>query len=70
MSDVATSKARLAALTRHRGSQDSEVIEARRVLRESRAMDYIRQLADEAPPFTAEQRLRIAAILCSPQARK
>jgi hypothetical protein len=66
LSDTLHHRARVAVLTRHRGDHDTEVLEARRALRESVAIDYIRKLADEAPPFTAEQRLRIAAILCSP----
>ena len=68
MSDTLHHRARVAVLTRHRGDHDAEVLEARRALRESKVMDQIRRLADESPPFTAEQRLRLAAILCNPAA--
>lgn len=45
---------------------DAEVRAARLELRESKLVNAIRELADAAPPFSAEQRLRIAAILCNP----
>jgi len=59
--------ARLATLYR-RGyrDHDAEVRDARLALRESLVMDAIRKHVDTAPPLTAEQRLRIAAILCNP----
>lgn len=48
------------------GDHDAEVQQARLDLRESKVMAAIRENVDAAPPFTAEQRLRIAAILCAP----
>ena len=45
---------------------DAEVIQARLDLRESKLMASIRENVDAAPPFPAERRLRIAAILCNP----
>ena len=45
---------------------DALVEAARQDLRESLVMAAIRKHVDAAPPFTAEQRLRIAAILCNP----
>jgi hypothetical protein len=59
-------RAGLAGMTRWHGSHNAEVAQARRELRESLLMDHIREAVAAAPPFTAEQRLRIAAILCNP----
>lgn len=57
----------LAALKRGgRPDHDAEVRAARLALRESLVMAAIRKHVETAPPFTAEQRLRIAAVLCSP----
>lgn len=60
-------RAKLASL--YRGGyrdHDAEVQAARLALRESLVMASIRKHVETAPPFTAEQRLRIAAVLCSP----
>jgi hypothetical protein len=60
-------RSKLATLYRRGyGDHDAEVVEARRQLRESLVIGAIRKHVDAAPPFTAEQRLRIAAILCNP----
>lgn len=55
-------RARLAALSRHH-PDGPEVDDARRDLRAARAEDYIRELVDQAPPLTDDQRRRLVAIL-------
>jgi hypothetical protein len=54
---------RLNALSRYRAPDDPDVAAARRDLRAARAEEYIRKIVDAAPPLTAEQRARLAAIL-------
>lgn len=44
----------------------ADVTELRRQLRAERLEEHIRKVVDEAPPLTAEQRERLAAILRSP----
>lgn len=56
-------RARYASLCRSRTPDDPDLLAARRDLRASRAEDYIRALVDTAPPLTAEQRTRLAALL-------
>lgn len=56
-------RAKHAALRRRRSPDDPAVIDARRDLKAARLADHIRSLVDEAPPLTAEQRSRLAAIL-------
>lgn len=48
------------------GAPPEQITEARQCLKAAKADAYIRELVESAPPFTAEQRLRLAAILCSP----
>lgn len=60
---VAQSRARHAALTRHRGPDDPSVVEARRALADLVTEDYVRKLVDQAPPLSDDQRARLAAIL-------
>lgn len=57
--------ARLATLYR-KSAPPEQIADARQCLKFVKGMDIVRKLVDEAPPFTAEQRLRIAAILCNP----
>ena len=59
-------RARVAALTRSRKSDDPELISARQNLRASRLEDYIKRTVDAAPPLTAEQRDRLALLLRTP----
>lgn len=61
--DAARERARIAALSRARESDDPDLIEARRNLRALRLEDHVRQVVAEAPPLTTEQRARIAALL-------
>lgn len=42
---------------------DADVTDLRRQLKAERLADYIRQAVDAAPPLTAEDRTRLAAIL-------
>lgn len=57
------SRARAAALTRHRGTDDPEVADARRAAKAASVEDYIRRVVDEAPPLTDDQRARLSRIL-------
>ena len=63
MSEVYHQRARLAALSRYHPDTDPKVVEASLELRTARLAKQIRRLADEAPPLTAEQRTRLAALL-------
>lgn len=56
-------RSRVASLTRSREPDDPDLVAARRDLRASRAELYIQQLVEAAPPLTAEQRDRLAALL-------
>jgi hypothetical protein len=59
--------ARVGAITRNRGADDPELIDARRDLRAAEAAEYaehIRRLVDTFPPLSAEQQTKIAALLC------
>jgi len=49
-----------------RGAEPERITEAQRCLKFAKASAYLRELAESAPPFTAEQRLRLTAILTSP----
>ncbi len=51
------------ALLRYRPADDPEVIEARRALKAARAADYVRELVENAPPLSLEQRARLAVLL-------
>lgn len=55
-------RARVASLSRSRPADDPDLVDARRDLIASRAEEYIRKLVDAAPPLTAEQRSRLAAL--------
>ena len=56
-------RAKIASWSRYRDPDDPELEEARRNLRAERLADHVARVVDEAPPLTAEQRDRIAAIL-------
>jgi hypothetical protein len=56
-------RARVAALSRHRASDDPDLSSARADLLVVGAEDYIRKLVDSAPPLSAEQRSRLAVLL-------
>jgi len=68
-------RARVASLTRSREPDDPDLLAARGALaaarhdlRAARAEDYLRRLVDGAPPLSAEQRTRLAALLLNPGA--
>lgn len=56
-------RARVASLTRSRASDDPDLLNARRALKEERLAEYIRELVDTAPPLTTVQRDRLAVLL-------
>ncbi len=56
-------RARVAALSRYRTSDDAELSSARAELRTAAAEDYIRRLVEAAPPLNAEQKSRLGALL-------
>jgi hypothetical protein len=56
-------RARVAALSRDRKPTDPDLLAAKRDLRASRAEEYIERIVNQAPPLTADQRSRIAALL-------
>lgn len=60
---AAHQRAKLANLSRGRQPDDPEIIEARRNLRAEMLADHVANVVAQAPPLTAEQRDRIAAIL-------
>ncbi len=53
----------LAATVRHHPDDTVSIAALRRELRAARLAEYIRRAVDDAPPLTAEQRLRLASIL-------
>ena len=60
-------RARIGARARH--SPDApELAEDRREFRASRLEQHIRDVVDQSPPFTLEQRDRLAALLWAPSA--
>jgi hypothetical protein len=56
-------RARLAALKRHRPSDDPEITEAKRDLDVAVLEEHVRRVVDGAPPLSAEQRDRLAVLL-------
>lgn len=58
-----TERARVASLSRSRTSDDPDLLAARLRLKVARLEDYITRVVDEAPPLTAEQRDKLAALL-------
>lgn len=63
MSTVSHYAAQVGALSRSRDDADPDLIAARLNLRCEKLADHIARIVDEAPPFTPEQRDRLAAIL-------
>lgn len=63
MSVLYEKRARVAALTRSRTTDDPELVTARRDLAAERLASYIRTTVDAAPPLTNEQRQRLANLL-------
>ena len=55
-------RARVAALTRHRPN-DPETVELTREFKAERLADHIRQVVDGTPPLTDAQRNRLAALI-------
>ncbi|MGV0695861.1 hypothetical protein [Mycobacterium paraintracellulare] len=58
-------RAKYAALIRHRSADDPDVLDAKRDLVAEGLRVHIERVLASAPPLTAEQRDRIAAILRS-----
>jgi hypothetical protein len=54
------------ALQRHHGPAHPGLTDARRDLRAAELEEHVRRIVDAAPPLTAEQRDRIAALLRAP----
>jgi hypothetical protein len=63
MASWQSNRAAVAVNTRHHGPNDARTLAARRELRVARAEAYIKQLVDDAPPLTPEQRDRLALLL-------
>lgn len=63
MSVIHHERARVAALSRSRSTDDPELIEARRNLKAGRLEDYIRRAVDAAPPLSDEQRDKLSLLL-------
>ena len=62
-STAAHHRARIAALSRDRKPDDPELLDAGRDLAYERLAENVRKVVDAAPPATADQLARIAAIL-------
>ena len=56
-------RAKVAALTRSRPATDPDLINARLDLRVARLAEHVARVVAEAPPLTADQRSRLAALL-------
>lgn len=56
-------RAKVAALSRSRTKDDPELVTARQDLAASKLAQYVEKVVAEAPPLTAEQSDRIAALL-------
>lgn len=59
-------RARVAALSRSRGADDPDLIEARRDLAAARLEDHITKVVAEAPPLTAIQLDSLRRLLTAP----
>jgi hypothetical protein len=60
---VAKARGRVGSLTRSRTDQDPDLVDARRDLAAANIGEYVRKVVSNAPPLTAEQQDRIAALL-------
>ena len=60
-------RAREAALKRHRGADDPEVLAAVVERRRAAAEQYIARLLAETPPLSAEERLHLTRLLTEPE---
>ena len=56
-------RAKVAALSRRRDSDDTDLLEAKRDYRAIRLTEYAAKIVAQAPPLTREQTDRIVAIL-------
>lgn len=56
-------RSQVAILTRYKGADAPEVIDARRDLATAKIEEYIEQTVAKAPPLTDEQKFRIVATL-------
>lgn len=56
-------RAKVAALSRSRTKDDPELLTAKQDLAASKLAQYVEKVVAEAPPLTAEQSDRIAALL-------
>ena len=61
-------RARVAALSRDRATNDPALLDARRDLRAARLEEYIKRTVDTAPALTDAQRDRLALLLHRPAA--
>jgi hypothetical protein len=66
--DLFTRRARLAALTRHRGAEAPEVVALRGEVQVAALVRYVRRVLDQAPPLTPEQRRQLVAEVLTPGA--
>lgn len=58
-----TPRAKVGALSRSRESTDPELVAARRDLKAAMLAEHVKKVVDQAPPLTAEQVDKIAALL-------
>ncbi len=63
MSSIPHHRARVAALTRSRKPDDTELVAAKRELAEARIAASIDRITAEAPALTDEQRTKLAELL-------
>jgi hypothetical protein len=63
--DVRTRRARAAALRRHYPDRPELAADDQRALKAARAEKYVRELVDDWPPLTHDQRDRLALLLQS-----
>jgi hypothetical protein len=63
MSDILTSRGRVAALSRSRKPDDPDLVGARRDLAASKITEYIRRVVDDAPALTDAQLDRLVVQL-------
>ena len=62
-SQILSTRGRVAALSRSRAADDTELVDARRTLAAEKLEQYIARVVAEAPPLSAEQKARLAALL-------